>query len=298
MLYPMSTRDHMEYAAFRLLEFGLGCLSLNQARGALGGLGRFAGRRLRYRRAVVTSQLTAVFPDLGAARVEDLADRVYEHLGLTAAEAFCDRDGQLLAGITVEPGWDILDEALSHGKGAIVATGHMGNFELGGAVLAHRYGLLDVVKRQRNPIFDAHINALRSARGIETVGMDEAGPAVLRQLKRGGLVALLLDQDAGPDGMQVDFLGRPASTWPGVARISIRTGCPVVPMALVRQPDRSHRLRIRPALWPTGLSDRREDVRTFLARISLATEAFIRDNPEQWFWVHRRWKHQGDGERS
>ena len=120
--------------------------------------------------------------------------------------------------------------------------------------------------------------------------VDSSGRAVLAHLRDGGLVTLLMDQDAGKIGFRTDFLGLPASTWPGAARISIRTGCPVVPVAILRNEDRSHTLHIGEALEPRGLTDRHEDIREFTGRISAAVEQFIWDCPEQWFWVHRRWK--------
>jgi len=84
-----------------------------------------------------------------------------------------------------------------------------------------------------------------------------------------------MDQDAGKTGFLTDFLGHPASTWPGAAKISIRTGCPVVPIAILRNLDRT---------------DTEEDIKIFTGLISAAVESFIWERPEQWFWVHRRWK--------
>ena len=101
---------------------------------------------------------------------------------------------------------------------------------------------------------------------------------------------MLMDQDAGKIGFQTEFLGLPASTWPGAARISIKTGCPVVPVAILRNPDHSHTLHITEALEPRGLTDCPQDIREFTGRISAAVEQFIWSCPEQWFWVHRRWK--------
>jgi len=112
----------------------------------------------------------------------------------------------------------------------------------------------------------------------------------MQHLRAGGLVSLLIDQDAGDGGLTVPFLGQPAATWPGVARISIRTGCPVIPMAMIRRSDGSHELKISSPLWPSGVSENPDEVLSYLKKISSDVEVFIRDYPEQWFWVHRRWK--------
>jgi len=242
------------------------------------------------RREVVQTQLRAVFPELSVAELAGLTVKVYDHLGLTAAEILFAEPDALLQSVDIAPGWDVLDRAMARGRGVIAATGHIGNFELGGRVLARRFPLLDVVKVQRNAPFDRFLQEQRLGFGIRTVPTERSGRAVLAHLRSGGLVTLLMDQDAGKTGFVTDFLGLPASTWPGAARISIRTGCPVIPLAILRNDDRTHTLHIGEALEPQGLKDRESDIREFTGRISAAVERFIWDRPEQWFWVHRRWK--------
>ena len=291
----MDIRDQMEFWAFRSLIGGLRCLPYVRARHLMSGMGVFAGRVLRIRRSVVTSQLSRIYPNETRKSLDSLADLVYHHLGLTVAEIFCGDPQALMEAVRIDPGWDEVDQAIAHGRGAIVATGHIGNFELGGATLARRYHLLDVVKTQRNVPFDRYIEAMHQRLGIETVPMQQSASRVLRHLPAGGMVSLLMDQDAGDRGMTVPFLGQPAATWPGIARISIRTGCPVIPMALVRNPAGGHELKISSPLLPNGYSEHTKDVRCYLEKISAAMEVFIREYPEQWFWVHRRWKSRKGG---
>ena len=232
--------------------------------------------------------MAAAFPDLQGDALESTTSAVYDHLGRLVAEVLLADPVALAASVRVDPGWSALDEAMAGGRGVIVATGHLGNFELGGRILAQRYPLLDVVKHQRNPLFDRYMDRMRHRHGIRTVSVDDSGRAVLSHLRQGGLVTLLVDQDAGKTGLKTPFLGRPASTWPGAARIALRTGCPVFPMAIRREPDGTHLLRLGAVLDPADFS--RDDVRGFTARISGAVERFIIDQPAQWFWVHRRWK--------
>jgi len=286
----MDINSQLEYFAFRTLLGGMRLLPYPTARQLLAGVGRFTGKVLRIRRSVVRQQLGLIYPKEESVALESLTDSVYNHLGLTVAEVFCGSSADLADAVKVTPGWHYVDQALALGRGAIVATGHIGNFELGGACLARRYRLLDVVKTQRNAPFDQYIQGMRHSLGIETVPMQRSGIRVLKHLRSGGLVSLLLDQDAGDQGLTTSFLGRDASTWPGVARFSIRTGCPVIPMALVRLDGGSHELKISPHLMPGGFADQPEDVRCYLEKISAGVEVFIRENPEQWFWVHRRWK--------
>ena len=275
----MDLKNGIEYALFRALVAPLAHLSADHSIRVMAQLGRWSGSVLGIRRRVVEAQLAEVFPAMTEKERRRLAARIYDHLGRTAGEIFGPGFDALLEAAQVDPGWEVVDRALAGGRGALVATGHIGNFELGGAILARRYSLLDVVKTQRNPL------------GLEVVGQRvEPGRAVLAQLRTGGLVSLLVDQDAGAAGVRTEFLGRPASTWSGAARFSIRTGCPVIPMAMHRVGSGRHVLRIAPPLEPEGLADRPGDVIDFMGRISAAVEEFIRRDPEQWFWVHRRWK--------
>jgi KDO2-lipid IV(A) lauroyltransferase len=142
----------------------------------------------------------------------------------------------------------------------------------------------------RNRRFDRWLQAERRRHGIGTVTVDGAAGAVLAHLRAGGLVSLLLDQDAGAGGVRIPFLGREASAWPGAARFSLQTGCPVIPMGIIRQADGSHVLHVGPALTPAGRAGDEAGIRAYTAEISLAVEAWVRLAPEQWFWVHRRWK--------
>ncbi len=286
----MNLKNSLEYSSFRAMQALLGTLSPGRASSFLAALGRFTGTVLRTRRQVVENQLEMVFPGLSETDRGDLANRVYDHLGRTVGEIFGPGMADLVKNARIEPGWDRVDRALALGRGAIVAAGHIGNFELGGVLIASRYRLLDVVKDQRNIEFNSHLERLRHARGIQTVSMQNPGWAVLNHLRSGGLVSLLVDQDAGAAGIGTDFLGLPASTWPGAARFSIRTGCPVIPMAILREGPGRHVLRISEPLDPSGLVDRPEDILSYTTKISVAVEEFIWQDPEQWFWVHRRWK--------
>jgi len=286
----MNPKDLAEYTAFRGLVGGLQAMPGAAARRALLSLGRLAMKWPPGRPALVRRQLAAAFPQEDAARLDYRMELIYNHLALTAWEIFCADRQALMDAARVDPGWDILDSALAAGKGAILASGHLGNFELGGAFIARRHALLDVVKTQRNRRFDAYLDGMRRAGGIQTVPMPHSAGPILRHLRAGGLVSLLLDQDAGAQGVVIDFLGRPASTWPGAARLSLRTGCPVVPTAMIREDNGRHCLRLGPILWPREYEDTPAGVSSYLQKISSSFEAFVLEHPEQWFWVHRRWK--------
>jgi KDO2-lipid IV(A) lauroyltransferase len=285
----MDWRSTPEYILFRGARAALEALPYGAAERTLRGLARLAGPGLGLRARVVADQLHAVHPDLPAARREALLRAVYDHLGRSVAEILCADPVRLAASVRVEPGWDELDRAVAGGRGVVVATAHLGNFELGGRVLARRYDVLDVVKPQRNRAFDRDLEEMRHAHGIGTVPMDRAGRAVLAHLRRGGVVTFFVDQDAGARGLRLDFLGRPASTWPGAARFALRAGAPVVPAAMARRGD-GHVLTIGRALETEPSPADERATRELMGRINAAVEEFVRRDPEQWFWVHRRWK--------
>ena len=286
----MRARDHSEMILFKAFQQLVAWAAPRAVHDLLEVLGEALGRSGLYRGGLVRRQLACSFPELSSRELDDLTLAVFRHLGRTAGEVFRPGPREDLRHIDLGPGWGELDAALSSRCGAIIASGHAGNFELAGALVAERYPLLDVVKPQRNRAFDEFINERRARRGILTVPMDRSGLSVLRHLRSGGVVSLLLDQDAGKEGVPVEFLGRKASTWPGAARLSLRTGCPVVPLVLQRKVGGGHRLSLGPALWPAGPARDEETVNRYLQDISRSVEELILRHPEQWFWVHRRWK--------
>ncbi len=287
----MTITDRAEYSLFRFLSVVLGLLPCRLAEGVLTMVARLAVRRGWWRAELARRQLAEAFPDLPAGDLHALVMGLYDHLALTVAEVFI--PGWFLPRIRVPGGWEVFDRALGQGKGLILASLHLGNFELCGRVIAARCELLDVVKPQRNPLFDRHLDRMRNECGIATVPMDRSGPAVLRHLRRGGVVSLLLDQDAGDKGIMVEFMGRPASTWPGAARLSLQTGCPVLPVCLARTSDGGHELEFGPLLDPRQLPAGQREATAYTQLITAELEAFVRRHPEQWFWVHRRWKGAG-----
>lgn len=282
--------DDLAYGAFRALASICRRLPPGAALVLWRQLAWLTADVLRLRRGVVDRQLASCFPDRSPRERAQLARGVYDHLAQTMAELLSASPTAEVTAVRVHPGWEPLDLALAAGRGAIVASAHLGNFELGGRVLAARYRLLDVVKPMRNRRFDRWLQAERRRHGIGTVTADGAAPAVLAHLRAGGLVSLLLDQDAGAGGVRIPFLGREASAWPGAARFSLQTGCPVIPMGIIRQPDGSHVLHVGPALAPAGRLADEAGIGRYTAEISLAVETWVREAPEQWFWVHRRWK--------
>jgi KDO2-lipid IV(A) lauroyltransferase len=184
-----------------------------------------------------------------------------------------------------------LDDALADKKGVMIVTGHFGSWELlGAASVAYGYPSAFLVGEQSNRLVDNLINDLRTGAGIEIIARGIAARGVFEYLKKNYLVAMLSDQDAKRAGIFVDFFGIPASTYPGAAQFSYRSGCPIVCCYIVRQKNETHRAFFLPAIRPEPGAAKAEEVERMTAAYTKAIEDFASLYPEQYFWAHRRWK--------
>jgi KDO2-lipid IV(A) lauroyltransferase len=178
----------------------------------------------------------------------------------------------------------------------IVVTGHLGNWELGGAYVAARGVPIDAVARHMaNPLFDRYLTRTRERIGMSIIHDEEAVKRVPRSLRSGRVVAFLVDQGAvGLASTWVPFFGRLAKTPRGPAVFALRLGAPIVFGAVVRRPSGRYMLTFE-AIDPVETGDREVDVDRIVAEYTLTLERHVRRTPEQYFWHHRRWKHQRPG---
>ena len=262
---------------------------------ALGtALGRAAYWILPGRRRVALDNLTLVYGDaLSPADRAALARRCFEHLGVTVVECCLLFFGpaERLLGRVRGRGTEHIGEALAKGRGILFLTGHFGNWELLAAThgLAG-FGLSVVVRPLDNPYLDAVIARARERSGLRAISKREAVQGVRAALARGQCIGILLDQDAGRDGVFVPFLGHAASTSRALAILALKTRAPVLPAFIHRLPDGGHELVLEPEIPLVLTGDLDHDILMNTARYSEAIERQVRDHPEQWFWVHRRWK--------
>lgn len=290
--------DLLEYAAVRGAAGALGRLPRSAA-GRLGaGFGALA-YRIGARRDIVLRQIEAAFPEAGRERAEEIAAASYRHFGREMAEiARLQRTGtdELLGRVSTDAEADGWIDRMRSGEAALIVTGHVGNWEVAGAAIAARgVPLAAVVKRQSNPRFDRWLAGARRRLGIEPVYMEDALRDIPKLLAAGRSVALVADQDARSHGVIVTFLGRPASTFRGPARLALATGAPLVFGASLRESEgyrvRMETVRAGEAGTGAGTSRRSRDVELALTRGWVERlEAHVRRVPEQYFWFHRRWK--------
>lgn len=285
-----------EYYAMRATIGGLRALSWGAACKVGEKLGALGYRPLGIRKRVVERQIAAAFPDLSPEAVVSLARESYEHLGRTFIEtALLDslgKDGLQKLVETVE-GWGEIEKVMSKGKGAVLVTGHIGNWELAGAYVAARGVPLDaIVRGMANPLFDAYINHTREVMGMTVVHDSEAVRRTPRSLRGGRAVAFVADQGVlGLASTFVPFFGRPAKTPRGAAVFALRFDVPVVFVVALRKPNGRYRIVIERIEAPqTG--DRDRDVDAIVGRFTQHLEKWVRAVPAQYFWQHRRWRRQ------
>ncbi len=285
-----------EYYAMRATIGGLRALSWEGACKMGEKLGALGYRPLGIRKRVVERQIAAAFPDLTPRAVRNLARESYEHLGRTFIEsALLDSlgpDGLRQLVETVE-GWEAIEEVMAKGKGAVLVTGHIGNWELAGAYVAARGIPLDaIVRGMANPLFEAYINRTRETMGMTVVHDSEAVRRTPRSLRAGRAVAFVADQGVkGLASTFVPFFGRPAKTPRGAAVFALRFDVPVVFVVALRQPNGRYRIVVE-RIEPPQTGDRDRDVDAIVARFTEHLEKWVRAVPAQYFWQHRRWKRQ------
>lgn len=264
-----------------------------------GWLAAIAFHVVRIRRNVVLENLRAAFPgEKDDSEIMRIARGVYTHFALTLAEickmpAMAERGGVALERLVAVDGMERLVEALAEGRGAILLSGHLGSWELGAAVVAHRIGRLKVVAApMRNPMVDSFLVRCRSSAGMEPISPGISMRQVVRAVRNGEAVGFLADQDAGPTGLMAVFFGRPASTATGPAAIAVRWRVPIFLSFSVRLPDGRHSMTLErvelPEFAPSGGSDQMID--WIMRRYANRLEELVRERPEQWLWLHRRWK--------
>jgi len=196
-----------------------------------------------------------------------------------------------LGKLVVFQGKQNIDNALKKGKGVIILTAHFGNWELLGASLAlSGYGVNFIVRPVRSPRLEIMVNRSRERMGIRCIPRGTSIKEALKCLKRNEILGILSDIDTSVDGVFVDFFGRPAFTPRGPASIALRTGAALIPAFIIRQKDDTHKIVIEKALELKTTGNQEEEVLINTARFTKIIESYIRKYPEQWIWIHQRWK--------
>jgi len=232
-----------------------------------------------------------VFPDWSDEQVRRIAREVFAHFGKTGARflrAPALSAEEVLASVRCE-GLNLIHEALNEGKGAILITAHIGNWER----MAHYFSLngitLSVIARDANDeVSNRVVNRTRRSQGFEVYGRATAARRVLRDLQQNRCVGILPDQNA--QEAFVPFFGMPAGTVLGPAMFHLHTNAPILTTFCIEQGDGSYEVMISRLNLPERTGDREADAVAIMARVNEAIEQAVREHPEQWLWLHDRWR--------
>jgi KDO2-lipid IV(A) lauroyltransferase len=289
-------RDRAQYAVLRAFAAMLGLLSWRAATNLAGSIGTLFYSPLGIRRRVAEKQIAAAFPEFSSREVKRVARESYRHLGRVAAETALlsrlDTRG-VLEHVQSADGFELIAKRVAEGRGAIVLTGHLGNWELGGAAVAANGMPIDVVARlMGNSLFDEYLTRTRARLGMTVVRDRDAVRQTARSLRAGRVIAFLVDQSGLHLASSfINFFGRPAKTPRGPAVFALRLNAPVFFGVSIRLPDGRYHIHVREIVTErTGDTD--HDVDAILNEYSRLLEHYVREAPEQYFWQHRRWKRQ------
>ena len=294
-------RQRLEFILIFVLVTGLGSLPRNLARSCGAGLGWVAYHVLARLRQVGMRNLVLAYPDWNDERRVQTLKAVYRSLGHQLAE-FCLMQHYTLA----EAGRFIEYDGLEHylaardaGKGVLVLTGHLGAWELSSffhSLAGYPMGL--VIRRLDNGLVDAFVNRIRCLHGNRVIHKDDFARGLISAMRRGETVGILMDTNmTPPQGLFVPFFGLDACTASGMARVALKTDAAVLPgFLLFDEARQKFVLRFGERLDLVRSEDADEEVRANTALFTSVLERSIRQNPEQWLWMHRRWKTRPAGE--
>lgn len=290
--------DSANYLAVRLTVCLLQALPPNVARSFAGGLAWLAYRIDKRHREVARENLRHAFPGrYSEMQIDGLVRAVYRHFCTVLVEI-----AQFPRKLHVANWRDTIDlvdgsrcvALLTSGRPVLAVTGHFGNWELVGymmGVLGFRSWA--VARRLDNPHLDAFLRRFRQGTGQTILDKSTDYQAIQNVLANGGTLGMLADQDAGPRGLFVDFFSRPASTFKSIAILALEYQAPIMVIGVpkIGQPRR-YRLIVEDIIEPAEYADRRDAAAVITQRYTAALERLVRQHPEQYFWLHRRWKHQ------
>jgi len=295
------TRDNLAYQVLRAI-LGIGSrLPLGFTRFLGRILFRFAMRFMKREKRRMREHIEIAFPELDEKQRDQIVRGCADHLGNVLGEVawLWRADAADVEKMCEIEGIEHIEEALAGGRGGILATGHIGNWEL----LNARLGVFGVpitvaVRELDDSRVDQLVTTLRTRFGSMVILRgSSAGQQLLRALRKGGGVGLLIDQDIPSiPGVFVPFFNRPTWTPSGAAMLALRARCPIMPGFIHRKPDGTHKIKIYPPLEVPNEGTLKEKVHEMTAAATAAAEWQVRAWPEQWVWMHRRWRTRPPGE--
>jgi Kdo2-lipid IVA lauroyltransferase/acyltransferase len=294
-------RENLEFAVVWALVRLLGLLPRRAARGIGAGVGALAYRILPRLRSVGTKNLEIAFPEWSEAQRQEVLRKLYRNLGWELAE-FCQMPGYTPENTRSFLRYDGLERyvaARDKGKGVLIVTGHLGAWELSSfyhSLMGHSMSM--VIRRLDNAKVDQLVNGIRCLHGNRVLHKDDFARGLLGAMRQGESVGILMDTNmTPPQGVFVPYFGKLACTASGLARVALKTGATVLPgFMLWEEAERKYVLHFGEEIVFDRTGDDEADTVTNTAKCTAAIEAYVRQYPDQWLWVHRRWKTRPEGE--
>lgn len=261
-------------------------------------LGRFLGTLVYLfdwpHRRIVRTNLRLAFPQWPPEKIRNTSKRIFQHLGTTFVEilqlaTYSKLD--VIARVRVVGG-EHLQRVLEKNQGLIIVSAHLGNWELGMQYAACflKKPILGVAKRIRFEALNQWVHKLRTRFGTNIIYKKGALPDMREALRRDEIVLLLVDQSRRKEGVDVNFFGHRVPATPAAAFLGLRCKSPVLPVFCTREESGQLTIHVQQPFETRYSGDLRADVQANTQLITNAVEAMIRKYPEQWFWVHKRWK--------
>ncbi len=285
--------NKIEYISFRAMLAGFSLIPASWALGILKALFYVIGYGIGIRKKVAYKQLVRVYPHKTPEQLKAILKSMYRSMALSVFEIYLMDDNTLFAKSRIT-GQEHITKALSYGRGAILATAHYGNWEAARILPKAGIPLSAITKAQRNNLFDTYTNSIRKRSGLRLIDMRKGLRDIIHQFGEGRIVAILMDQNAGKSGLMLDFLGFKASHWKGVAKLSLRYKVPIVPGFARRGEDDNIVFEFYEPIMHEEMEDIEENYSIILSEVNSIIEQQIHKWPQQWFWVHKRWKHGYD----
>jgi len=297
----VSVREAAEFAAVWLFVHGVRLLPRSIARAVGAAIGAIAFSVLGRLRRVGVRNLELAFPEMTSSDRETTLRSEYRNLGFLLAE-FCkmpDYTAEEASRFIRYEGLENFLAARERGKGVLVLTGHLGAWELSSfyhSLMGMPMGM--VIRRLDNPLVDAFVNRIRCLHGNRVIHKDDFARGLIASMRAGETVGILMDTNmTPPQGVFVPFFGLLACTASGMARIAAKTGAAVVPGFLLwEHSEQRYVLHFGEELEVIRTGDAEQDALANTASFTSAIERYIRRYPEQWLWLHRRWKTRPPGE--
>jgi len=250
---------------------------------------------LEHRKTALQNLHIAFGCEKSEGEIHSLAQRNFQNLGMMAIEFFRlpKMDVEAFRGKVNIEGLEICKRALNNKKGVLLLLSHFGNWELMGLMSKFLGSSIAVIARpmKKNKRVNRFVGEIRRGTGLEVIPTEKASRKVMQVLSQNRMVGILIDQRAKrSEGIWVDFFGKKAPSTPALAVLAMRTGAPVLPVFMVRNGHRRHRLLIKEPLQLADTGNIKKDVETNTQLMNETLESMIRQYPDQWFWVHRRWE--------